>query len=296
VIRVRGAALPETVVMLGLTLTLIFGVCELGLVGFAQLGDDGAAFVAAHASVVGNDPAAAIASPFPMTAKSSSIAVAPTGPDASDVPVDYQLTNAARHGGVQIVRPTRTQATITQTNVGIGHVIPFVNLGGAAIEPQMLVSNTGFDLAGTPINSAASYSSQTSYFSDDADAPPYYIGLQYFWHCVSVRIGSGCTGWQMDAIGSGAYLDGSNWSQPYDGVGSNATFAALLLHQQTYAKIASALPSNLNGRLQTHLDPANDPCLKTVAGWDIAVPPGYKLGSVSIGTYPLHPLENSYGC
>lgn len=294
--RARGAALPETVVMLGVTLTLIFGAFELGLIGFAQLGADGAAFVAAHASVVGGDPGAAIASPFPMTAKSSTIAVTSNGPDTSDVPVDYQLTNAARHGGVQIVRPSRTQATVTQTNAGIGHIIPFVNLGGAAIEPQMLVSNTGFDIAGTPINSAASYSSQTSYFSDDADAPPYFIGLEYMWHCVSVAASSGCTGWQMDAVGTGAYLDGANWSQPNDGVGANATFAALLLHQQTYAKIAEGLPDKINGKVNPHLDPANDPCLQTVAGWDTAVPPGYTVGSYAVGAHPLHPLENAYGC
>ena len=49
----RGAAVPETAIVLGVVLTLLFGTFELGLIGLLQLGGDGAAFVAAHASVLG---------------------------------------------------------------------------------------------------------------------------------------------------------------------------------------------------------------------------------------------------
>ena len=53
----RGGALPETAVILGVALTLIFGTFELGLIGFTQLSSDGAAFVSGVAWAFAPDPA-----------------------------------------------------------------------------------------------------------------------------------------------------------------------------------------------------------------------------------------------
>lgn len=71
----RGVALPETAMIIGMALTLIFGIAELALLGFAQSQVEGAAFVAAHSAAINSsgDPAtdktyamSVLASPFPQ--------------------------------------------------------------------------------------------------------------------------------------------------------------------------------------------------------------------------------------
>ncbi|HTD35915.1 MAG TPA: hypothetical protein VK669_00260, partial [Candidatus Limnocylindrales bacterium] len=137
----RGAAVPETAVVLGVILTLLFGTFELGIIGLAQLGGDGAAFVAAHASVLGNDPNAAIKGPFPTVAQNATVNVQSTQPDQTTVPVDYNVAaQSNRHGGAQVVRPTHTQATVTTDNLGIGLVLPKTRLSSGVIEANMMVS------------------------------------------------------------------------------------------------------------------------------------------------------------
>jgi Flp pilus assembly protein TadG len=44
----RGAALMETVLAIGIVMTVLFGTLEFGVLGFMQTAGDGAAFVAAH--------------------------------------------------------------------------------------------------------------------------------------------------------------------------------------------------------------------------------------------------------
>lgn len=71
----RGVALPETAMIIGMALMLIFGIAELALLGFAQAQVEGAAFVAAHSAAINSsgDPAtdktyamSILASPFPQ--------------------------------------------------------------------------------------------------------------------------------------------------------------------------------------------------------------------------------------
>jgi hypothetical protein len=293
----RGGALPETVIVLGLTLTLLFGTFELGLIGYTQLSSDGAAFVAAHASVLGNDPAAAIASPFPdIAASGGSVTISQNAADASQVPVDYQsgpTQQSNRHGGVQIVRPFHTQATVQQTGgVANGRLGRF-GLGGAFIEGNMLVSNTGFDLNGELINDPAGR--RNTYFSDDGNAPPYFIGFRYLWHCSAPVPTQGCQGSVMAALGMAEYLDGSNWAQPGVGVGPNAVYGAMLLHQQVFAKIIGELPQSVGGG-KGGFDWVTPACMRSVAAWDVDVPVGYPIGDKNIGYYPFRPLYNDPLC
>jgi len=297
----RGAAVPETAVILGVVLTLLFGTFELGLIGLAQLGGDGAAFVAAHASALGNDPNAAIAGPFPTVAQNGTVAVQSNAPASSNVAVDFQVQNQnARHGGVQIVRPSQTQATVTQTGIGIGNILPETGLTSAAVEANMMVSGHGFDLDGAPMNSATTYANQLGYFADDGNAPPYFIGFKYLYHCTPLR-GQGCQqNAQMYAGGFAEYLDGSNWSQPQNGIGPGGVYAAMSIHQSVYATIGAKLQAmgsvaggNADGSV---LDPKTSSCIQTVNNWDIPVPAGYPIGSVGIGKYPLNPLGNVPGC
>ncbi len=290
--------MPETVVVLGMSLTLLFGTFELGLIGYTQLSSDGAAFVAAHASVLGKDPTAAIASPFPI-ANGANVTVTQTPPNTTDVPVNYQSGQAQqnnRHGGVQVVRPSQTQVTVDQTGGLAGGVLGQFDIAGAFIEGNMLVSDTGFDLAGSTINDPTA--KMNTYFSDDGNTPPYFIGFRYMWHCANPVSGVNCasSGTVMAALGMAEYLDGSNWDQPADGIGPSAVYAAMLLHQQVFANILNdgELPPSVGGG--NHVITWTTPCLQTVAAWDVDVPAGYPIGQKAIGFYPFHPLYRNPLC
>jgi hypothetical protein len=298
----RGGALAETAVTLGVILTILFGTFELGVIGLAQLAGDGAAFVAAHASVLGNDPNAAIAGPFPLVAQNAAVNLQRTAPDDSQVPVDWQLSDQNnRHGGVQIVRPAQTQATVTNVDVGIGSILPKSTLSSAAIEANMMVSGFGYDLAGSPLNSAQTYAGQKSYFADDGNAPPYFIGFKFLYHCVP-QAKNGCTqtsNANMVSGGFAEYLDGSNWAKTQNGIGPGGVYEAMSLHQRIYATIAKQLQSMssvANGdATSTVLDPAQ-PCMQTVNGWDTKVTVGVPLGSTNTSNDPLNPLYEQPGC
>jgi hypothetical protein len=295
----RGAAMPETVIVLGLSLTLLFGTFELGLIGYTQLSADGAAFVAAHASVLGNDPVAAIASPFPI-ANGANVTVTQNAPDTTSVPVDYQSGQAqqnSRHGGVQVVRPSHTQVTVDQTGGLSGGVLGQFDIAGAFIEGNMLVSDTGFDLNGNAINDPSA--KMNGYFADDGNAPPYFIGFRYMWHCNVAVTSAGCVQPVMAALGMAEYLDGSNWNQPADGIGPSAVYAAMLLHQQVYADVLTKgeLPASITASSQPiSWNSAGAPCLQTVAAWDVDVPAGYPIGQKAIGFYPFNPLYRNPAC
>jgi Flp pilus assembly protein TadG len=295
----RGAAVPETAVVLGVVLTLLFGTFELGLIGLAQLGGDGAAFVAAHASVLGNDPNAAIAGPFPTVAQNATVNVQSSQPDATSVDVDYNVAASSnRHGGAQVVRPTHTQATITNNGVGLGMILPKTSLSSGMIEANMMVSGVGFELDGNPYNSAADFAKQKTYFNDDGNAPPYHIGFRFLYHC-QPSAHAGCSqNTPLWASGFAEYLDGSNWSAPQNGIGPGGVYGAMSIHQQVYATIAAKLNAMSwpgGDATGTVLDPGR-PCMATVNNWDVAMPPGYVIGTTAIGTYPLNPLGNTPGC
>ncbi|GAC1659504.1 MAG: hypothetical protein NVS4B13_04480 [Candidatus Elarobacter sp.] len=299
----RGAAVPETAIVLGVVLTLLFGTFELGLIGLMQLGGDGAAFLAAHASVLGKDPRLAISGPFPNVARTATVTVQSSLPDPTNIAVDYNLAASAnRHGGVQVVRPTHTQATVANDAVGIGSILPKTRLSNAFIEANMMVSGVGFGVFGNPLNSAADFATQKTYFADDGNAPPYFIGLRYVYHCRTASTPAtqaGCDTIQPTfAAGLAEYLDGSNWARPQNGIGSLGVYEAMSIHQQVYAAIArrlSAMTSVAGGGENTVLDP-KQPCLQTANSWDIPMPPGYVVGTTAIGKYPLNPLGNLPGC
>jgi hypothetical protein len=68
--NVRGVALPETALVIGLSMLVILGAAQMTLIGYSQVAADGAAFTAAHAraanpSAAANGSTAAI-SVFPQ--------------------------------------------------------------------------------------------------------------------------------------------------------------------------------------------------------------------------------------
>jgi hypothetical protein len=291
----RGAAVPETAVVLGVVLTLLFGTFELGIIGLYQLGGDGASFVAAHASVLGNDPNAAIAGPFPLVAQNATVSIQSTQSESTAIDVDYNVSaQSNRHGGAQVVRPTHTQATVTTDSVGLGMILPKTSFSSGSIEANMMVSGVGFNLFGDPVNSTADFNNRKSYFNDDGNAPPYHIGFRYLYHC-SPSAGGCTSNGTLYAAGFAEFLDGSNWNKAQNGIGSGAVYEAMSLHQRVYATIAQHLSTATYATAQSVLGPATN-CMQTVDNWDILIPPGYMVGTTQIGTYPLNPLGDVPGC
>jgi hypothetical protein len=165
-----------------------------------------------------------------------------------------------------------------------------------------MVSGFGFDLAGAPMNSSQTYNSQKSYFADDGNAPPYFIGFKFLYHC-TVAVKNGCAGTTSGDIWSGGFaemLDGSNWSNAQNGIGPGGVYEAMAVHQRIYATIAQKLSTTMTSVASgdatgTVLDPAQ-PCMATVNGWDTKVTVGVPLGSTNTSNDPLHPMFEVPGC
>lgn len=148
----RGVALPETAMIIGMALVLLFGIAELALLGFAQSQVEGAAFVAAHSAAINSSGDAAtdktyamgiLASPFPQVR-------------ASDVDLTYPAS-----------APGTIQAVVSKNPI----VLSFP--GGAAMVPGggNPVNVTGIDLepasvpspGATPVSAIAAQSTLVNY-------------------------------------------------------------------------------------------------------------------------------------
>lgn len=79
----RAAALPETALIIGLSLLMLLGIAQMTLIGLAQVSADGAAFVAAHTAAIdssANVPSV-VATAFPQLNANSIVAT----PSASNL-------------------------------------------------------------------------------------------------------------------------------------------------------------------------------------------------------------------
>ena len=312
--RARGAALPETAVMLGVALTLLFGTVQVGLVGYTQLSADGSAYVAAHAAMLGQNPQNAMASPFPLITPAN-VSVLPTAPpDPTTIQVNYQLTNAsARHGGVQVVRPAHLQASLAQNVLGdpMG-VLPTVGVGSGVIEGNMLVSAPGWDLASAPIDSSTTYANQIGYTSDDGNAPPYFVGFHVMIDCMAPAPGYWCTNAEYRSLGTGEFLDADNWGNSAVGAQTGGVYQAMAYHYAVYQKVATILAAMATpppastmytGNASDYgqppaIDPVStalpiDKCYQTVQSWDVQTP---AQTGTNPDAYPLNPMGSTPGC
>ena len=297
-IRSRGTALPETAVMLGTALTLLFGAIELGMFGYAQLSADGAAYSAAHATVLGNDPNAAVAGPFPQIAANGSVTTAQNNPTTTDIPVDYQVSNQnSRHGGVQVVRPAQLQATAqTLQTVQDGLAFPGLstNLTSGFIEGSMQVSGHGYDIYGYDLNSQSAFNEQQTYFTEDGNAPPYFIGFHVIYACDAVVLGSQCpaSNEHLHSMATAEYLDADNWGNGQDGVASGAVYQAMSYHYQVYENLGKQILTNGFHPIDPQGGDEAGKCIQTIHGWDWAPPPN----SNDPRAAPLAPMTNAGGC
>lgn len=299
-VRERGAALPETAIVLSGLLALIFGVIQIGVIGFLQMMADGAAFIAAHEYALGSkNVAAALAGPFPQAA-GGSIYVDQNNADDTTVPVDFQYGNqSARRGGLALLRAQHFQVSVHKQapsgflGISIGNLYN-VDVHGTAIEPNTLVSNRGWNLSGVDYNSAASYQSQVGLFDDDENVPPNYVSNHLMFYCPDPSFGTQCSTTVVLSLGTAEFLDSDNWNRPL-GVASNGTFAEMLCHQQKFAQAAALFPADVMPQYSagSAYDVRNvSAVIGQIYSWDIATyTGGYSLRDKVFGRFPLHPLN-----
>jgi hypothetical protein len=298
---IRGAAIPETALVLTATLAMVFGIIQIGIIGFLQIMVDGAAFVAAHEYALGNAATAQQQAQliFPQL---SAIQPDANAPNPTSVDVNYGTGQTTqRHGGVGLIRSTHLQMTAQQTAplglLGFGVAgLSNVAIHGSAIEPQNLISNSDYDVAGA---SYTGVTSQVDFYSNMQNAPASYINMENMIACNSVTFSEPCTDYSGIALGTAEFLDHDNWNITNLGIGAPAasyTFGAMLCHQQKFAQAALIFVPET-----TELDLQNLNVLKTGSGvvaqiyawdYDMRLGAGYNPSETSFGLYPMHPLLN----
>jgi hypothetical protein len=299
----RGAALPETALVMTASLAMAFGIIQIGIIGFLQIVVDGAAFIAAHEYAIGNTATSGAVSyqtyaqsVFPVATSSPTIQT--NLPDPTTVAVNYNTNlDHQRHGGVSLMLGDHSQATFQRTAptglLGVGTAaLSGISVRGAAIEPSYGVSNTAYDADG---NGYTTPSALSSYATNAQNAPANYISQHVMSTCTASSFSTTCAGADtvMRSLGTAEFLDQDNWARTNLGVGpytSGYTFAEMLCHQQTFAGLAATTFSS------TAALPNVSTALSTVNSWDVlASSGGYPSGETALGQYPLHPALGTAG-
>jgi hypothetical protein len=275
---IRGAALVETALVVGVILVMVLGAVQVGVIGYLQMSADAASFLNAHQTVIGvssGDPIAATQQVFPQfNTTSSSITPQVLPAPSPTIYVDYgyndpnptiaAASSANRHGGASIMEPSQVQSTVTKTSVATILGVP-INVSGSMIEPQWLENGAHFDVANDSYgNNAANM--QVNYFTNGENVPPYYVGFNYIQHCMSDLPWNSTTNCPVsganpnpqdfEALGVAEHLDDSNWGIPLNqggsavsgtwggtaAGGSNAsTFTEMACHQRQFAIVSAFL-------------------------------------------------------
>ncbi len=268
---VRGAALVETALVVGVVLVMVLGAVQIGVIGYLQMTADAASFINAHQNVVGvssGSPASATAQVFPQIASSDITTTVLPAPSPT-VYIDYGYNDpdptvaaasaSNRHGGASIMEPSQMQSTVSKPAVASILGVP-IGVSASMIEPQWMENGAHFDVANQNYGSTAA-NMQVNYFTNGENVPPYFVGFNYIQNCMDSMpwAGSTCSNQDFLALGVAEHLDDSNWNLPVNQGGSavsgswggtaaggaNAsTFTEMACHQRAFAAIAQFLVSN----------------------------------------------------
>jgi len=314
----RGAALPETALVLTLMLSLIVGALRIALVGYQQVAADGAAFYHAHQTGIAGtypdnaqnlDPDDATHKAFgqSQTGTIDSKTYMPPPADVKGTEYGFDVSDN-RHGGVSLVQPLQTISTVSHTAPALlvfGDAGSVLTVTGVGIEPTFRETGTHGNIDGNAFNSDASFSNATDYFSQGENTPPYFGGFHYMRFCDvpddPLASWTGCpTTVNYLALGLAEYLDQDNWTRTPNGIAplNSAVFWETLYHQNVYAQLTSdptnAIPPDIStaaGKLaaQRALNRATNKTLCSVYAWDSAQQGGLPANNYTPGQYPLNP-------
>jgi hypothetical protein len=299
----RGAALTETALVLTAVLALVFGVIQIGVIGYMQISADGAAFVAAHEYALGNTSTylAVAQKPFPGLATSSTF-LDQNAANTTTVPVNFNFTNqSSRAGGLMLIRGQQSQITVVKTApggvLGAGVTgLANVSVHGVAIEPDNLVVNAGWDLAGVDYNSSAAFASPANPFSSDSNVPANYVSEHYMATCGQATFGAQCASGSVNilSLGTAEFLDDYNWNRTQLGVSSTGTFEEMLCHQQKFAQAAALFPATMpNMSSSTYNTTNTNSVIGQIYSWDYLTSQGggYTINNRVFGNFPLPVLN-----
>ncbi len=317
----RGAALPETALVLTLMLSLIVGALRIALVGYEQVAMDGAAFYHAHQTGIQGtypdgaqqlDPDAATHQAFQQS-KTGTITTGTYKPPDVNVDTGYGFAMSDnRHGGVSMIQPLQTISTVSHSAPSLllfGSAGSVLTVTGVGIEPTFRETGSHGNIDGNDFGSSASFSGATDYFTQGENTPPYFGGFHYMRFCdVPDDPATSWTGCPVTvsylALGLAEYLDKDNWGRAPNGVAplKSAVFWETLYHQNVYAELsrtlASAIPDPADqsraaqaarNAAQATLNRANNPTLCSVYKWDSAQQGGLPSSNYTPGQYPLTP-------
>ncbi len=313
----RGAALPETALVLTLMLSLTVGALRIALVGYEQVAADGAAFYHARQTGIQGtypdnaqnlDPEAATHQAFGQS-QTGTIKSGTYMPPNADISTQYGFDQSGnRHGGASLVQPLQTISTVTHSAPSLlvfGDAGSVLTVTGIGVEPTFRETGIHGNIDGTDFGSNASFNLANDYFSQGENTPPYFGGFHFMRYCnVADDATTSWTGCPVTvsylALGLAEYLDQSNWKRMPNGIAplNSAVFWETLYHQDVYAKLTSdpvnAIPPDIStaaGKLkaQTILNRATNPMLCSVYSWDSAQQGGLPSANYTPGQFPLNP-------
>ncbi|HEV2738302.1 MAG TPA: TadE family protein [Candidatus Elarobacter sp.] len=313
----RGAALPETALVLTLMLTLIVGALRIALVGYEQVAADGAAFYHAHQSgIQGTYPdAAQNLDPDDATHKAfgqSQAATISSGtymPPTASIGTEYGFDQAGnRHGGASLMQPLQTISTVSHSAPSLlmfGDAGSVLTVTGVGVEPTFRETGGHGNIDGFDFGTGSSFTDANDYFSQGENTPPYFGGFHFMRFCsVPDDTTTSWTGCPVKvsylALGLAEYLDQENWGRMPNGIAplKTAVFWETLYHQNVYAQLTSdpvnAIPSDIStpaGKMaaQKALDRTKNPALCSVYSWDSAQQGGLPSANYTPGKFPLNP-------
>lgn len=313
----RGAAMVETVSVLGFILALLFGAAEIALAGFYQLQLDAATFLYSHSFAINNSVSPAVQQklqpvvPVVQPTQLNTVATSPPDTSSSDnnglKVLGYYTTGGTpagptdpvnnRYGGASIIRPQQivTKGALTLPTFDFSVFSNSLPMSGGNIEGRSMVANHDDDSTGYGYNSGSANGNlvlPSTTGGDDQNVPPYYFTRAYMEQFSALY-----------ALGLAEYLQDNsypsagngNYSSMSQGIGIGSMFGAMTLHQQYFAKLAQLLKTapfatysmSLNGPLNAYAT-----CF---AQWDVntgAVSPSNDFGT----QFPMHPVVTPTGC
>lgn len=281
---IRGAALVETALVVGVVLIFILGTIQMGVIGYLQMSADAAAFTSARQDVIGvggGTPQTDTAAIFPQVAPSDiNFYVHPVPSATVYVDYGYNSSNPAvvagsandRHGGATMMQPTLLESQVIKSNAVSILGVP-ISPGGSMIEPQWLENGLHFDVANEN-EGAVDTGFQGNYFTAGENTAPYYLGSGLMQHCRDSQPwpGPNCstpTNTDFIALGMAEHLDDSVWGITAGQEGTSGTwgtgtatpgasahvFQQMACHQRHFAQIAQFLDNVMTTANAAGTDP-----------------------------------------
>lgn len=254
----RGSIIVESALTLTLILFVLYGALQIGIVGLEQLTVDGGAFATAHQdsfaggkqTYVSGKALAQSTLPHLVSPNVNSVTTRGEPPTTAFAGQYGFNTPNARYGGVSMIQPVQTVATVTRNqiaNLVLGVTGQTLTVTGIAIEPAFRLINGHADVSGNAFNTAGAFNTNADPLAESA--PPFFVGFNYLQSCPYVLAGNEkpwntCpNGVILSALGSAEFLDAHNWGREVNGVmpSGRAVFWETRYHQKLYANISQKL-------------------------------------------------------